>query len=70
MKNIIETIQLPLLDGEQVRSTQLYRVDTKIPRKWQFWLRERVKFNIAVMTTYSRFFIIDPDNITVREKPN
>lgn len=64
-------IDLPFLrEGEAVVNVQAYRVETKVPRKWRFWTKEIIKFNFGVLTNANRFFIIDPDNLTVQEKPN
>lgn len=63
-------IQLPLVEGEVIVSYQIYRVETKKPRRWMFWQKEHIKFNCAVLTNANRFFIVDPDNLTVEEKAN
>ena len=59
-----------LREGEEIVNVQTYRVETKVPRKWRFWTKEVIKFNFGVLTNANRFFIIDPDNLTVQEKPN
>lgn len=53
-----------------VVSTTAYRVEYRKIPKWQFWRTEKVKVNLAVLTDTGRFFIVDPDNLTVEEKPN
>lgn len=61
-------IDLP--NNPTVVSVTAYRVQyRKIPR-WQFWRTEKVKVNLAVLTDTGRFFIVDPDNLTLEEKPN
>lgn len=61
-------IQLP--EGQTIHQAIAYRVPyTKYPR-WQFWRTEKVKTNIAVMTDQGHFYIFDPDEITLEEKPN
>lgn len=67
-RSVLEWLQLP--EGEIVVSVQAYRVETKKPRKWQFWAKEHIKYNLAALTNTGRFFIIDPDNFTVEEKEN
>lgn len=64
----IEWLQLP--QGEVVVNVQPYRVETAKPARWQFWRKETIKFNLAVLTNSGRFFILDPDNLTLEEKPN
>lgn len=59
-----------LRPGEEIVNIQTYRVETKVPRRWRFWTKEVIKFNFGVLTNANRFFIIDPDNLTVQEKPN
>jgi len=68
IKSPLEYLQLP--EGEVVVNVQPYRVETAKPARWQFWRNEIIKFNIAVLTNSGRFFIIDPDNLTLEEKPN
>ena len=63
-------IDLPLREGEVEVNVQPYRVETKKPRKWQFWAKEHIKYNLAVLTNSHRFFILDPDKITLEEKIN
>lgn len=65
-----EPISLPLFEGEAVVSYQVYRVETKVPRRWQFWAKEHIKYNLAALTNQHRFFIVDPDAMTVEEKTN
>ena len=60
-------LQLPF-DASSVVHVVSYRVESKKPRKWQFWRSEKVKFNLAVLTADSRFYIVDPDNLTLTEK--
>lgn len=59
-----------LREGEEIISVQTYRVEMKKPRKWQFWVKERIKFNFMLLTNYRRLFIVDPDALTVYEKDN
>lgn len=59
-----------LRPGEEIVNVQTYRVETKVPRRWRFWTKEVIKFNFGVLTNANRFFIIDPDSLTVQEKPN
>lgn len=59
-----------LRPGEEIINVQTYRVETKKPRKWQFWSKEHIKFNFMVMTNLQRIYIIDPDNLTLEEKDN
>lgn len=59
-----------LREGEEIINVQTYRVETKKPRKWQFWTKEHIKFNFMVLTNARRVFIIDPDALTVQEKTN
>jgi hypothetical protein len=61
-------IDLP--DNPTVVSVTAYRVEYRKIPKWQFWRTEKVKVNLAVLTDTGRFFIVDPDNLTVEEKPN
>lgn len=63
-------VDLPLREGEVVVNVQPYRVEGKKPRKWQFWAKEKIKYNLAVLTNLHRFFILDPDAITLEEKIN
>lgn len=63
-------IDLPLREGEVIVSIQPYRTESKKPRKWQFWAKEKVKVNFGVLTNAHRFFIVDPDAVTLEEKPN
>lgn len=59
-----------LREGEEIVNVQTYRVETNVPRKWRFWTKEKIKFNFGVLTNSNRFFIIDPDELTITEKPN
>lgn len=59
-----------LREGEEIINIQTYRVETKKPRRWQFWVKERIKFNFMLLTNYRRLFIVDPDAVTVHEKVN
>ena len=59
-----------LLEGEEVINVQTYRVEGLKPPKWQFWRSEKIKFNLAVLTNKSRFFILDPANLMIEEKDN
>ena len=61
-------VELP--DKQKVVHVTAYRVEYKKIPKWQFWRTEKVKTNLAVLTDSGRFYIIDPDNITVEEKEN
>lgn len=61
-------LQLP--EGEIVVNVQPYRVEGAKPPRWQFWRSEKIKYNLAVLTNTGRFFVIDPDNFTLEEKPN
>lgn len=61
---------LSLREGEVVVNVQPYRVETSKPAKWQFWRKELIKYNLAVLTNAHRFFILDPDNLTLEEKEN
>lgn len=61
---------LSLREGEVVVNVQPYRVEGLKPPKWQFWRSEKIKYNLAVLTNSGRFFILDPDNLTLEEKPN
>lgn len=65
---IIDFIQLP--EGQEIVKVQPYRVETKKPARWQFWRSEKIKYNLAVLTATGRFYIVDPDNLTVEEKNN
>jgi len=68
MPRVRPFIELPY--GQTIRQAIAFRVEYKKIPKWQFWRSEKVKTNIAVITDQGRFYIIDPDNITVEEKPN
>ena len=59
-----------LREGEEIINVQTYRVETKKPRKWQFWAKEHIKFNFMLLTNARRLFIVDPDALTVQEKSN
>lgn len=59
-----------LREGEEIINIQTYRVETKKPRKWMFWQRQKIKFNFMALTNYRRVYIIDPDALTVHEKAN
>ena len=59
-----------LREGEEIINVQTYRVETKKPRKWQFWMKEHIKFNFMLLTNARRLFIVDPDALTVQEKSN
>lgn len=61
-------IDLP--NNPNVVSVTAFRVQYRKIPKWQFWRTEKVKVNLAVLTDTGRFFIVDPDNLTVEEKPN
>lgn len=61
-------IQLP--EGQTIRQAIAYRVEYKKIPKWQFWRNEKAKTNIAVITDQGRFYVFDPDNITIEEKSN
>lgn len=61
-------IELPY--GQTVAHVTAYRVEYRKIPKWQFWRTEKVKVNLAVLTDQGRFYIVDPDEITVEEKPN
>lgn len=59
-----------LRPGEDIVNIQTYRVETKVPRRWRFWTKEHIKYNLAVLTNQHRFFIVDPDAMTVEERNN
>lgn len=59
-----------LREGEEITLVNMYRVETKKPRKWQFWVKEHIKFNFMLLTNARRVFILDPDALTIQEKPN
>ena len=61
-------IDLPLREGEVVVNIQPYRVESQKPRKWEFWKKETIKMKFGVLTSAHRFFIVDPDAVTVEEK--
>lgn len=61
-------IDIPLREGEVIVNVQSYRVETKKPAKWEFWAKEKVKMNFGVLTSGHRFFIVDPDAVTIEEK--
>lgn len=61
-------VQLP--GAPKVVNVTAYRVQYRKIPKWQFWRTEKVKVNLAVLTEDGRFYIVDPDNLTVEEKPN
>lgn len=61
---------LSLREGEVIVNVQPYRVETAKPARWQFWRKEKIKYNLAVLTNAHRFFIVDPDNLTFEEKIN
>ena len=61
---------LSLRPDEVVVNVQPYRVTTKKPRKWQFWAKEDIKYNLAILTNQHRFFILDPDTVSLEEKTN
>lgn len=61
---------LSLREDEVVVNVQPYRVETAKPARWQFWRKETIKYNLAILTNQHRFFILDPDNITLEEKEN
>ena len=63
-------VDLPTIEGETIANVIAYRVEYRKIPKWQFWRTEKVKVNLAVLTTNGRFYIVDPDNLTVNEKPN
>lgn len=60
-------IQLPF-DASSVVNVTTYRVESKKYPRWQFWRSEKIKFNLAILTADSRFYILDPDNLTLTEK--
>lgn len=66
--SVFDFVQLP--DGEVVVNVQPYRVESVRYPRWKFWRNEKIKYNLAVLTTRGRFFIIDPDALTVEEKAN
>jgi hypothetical protein len=59
-----------LREGEEIINVQTYRVETKKPRRWQFWAKEHIKFNFMLLTNARRLFIVDPDALTIQEKSN
>lgn len=67
-ESVLEFLQLP--EGESVVNVQPFRVETTKPAKWQFWRKELVKYNLAILTNNGRFFVVDPNNLTIEEKPN
>lgn len=61
-------IKLP--DNQVAINVQPYRVEGLKPPKWQFWRSEKIKYNLGVLTDQGRFYVIDPDNLTLEEKDN
>ena len=63
-------VDLPLREGEVIVNIQPYRTEGKKPSFWQFWKKPQVRVKFGVLTSAHRFFILDPDAVTVEEKPN
>lgn len=61
-------VQLP--DNPKVLQVVPYRVEGKRYAKWKFWRNEKIKYNLAVLVEGGRFYIVDPDALTVQEKAN
>jgi hypothetical protein len=58
------------LEGETIINIQPYPLDTKQPPKWQFWRKTVTRYNMAIMTSTGRLFVVDPDMLTIVEKDN
>ena len=63
----VDWVQLPF-DASSVVNVTTYRVESKKYPRWQFWRSEKIKFNLAILTADSRFYILDPDELTLTEK--
>jgi hypothetical protein len=65
-----KTIPIDLPDGQKVYQVISFPVEHKKYPKWKFWRNQKVKYKFGILTDQARFYIVDPDNLTIEERQN